>query len=96
MKDFNAIMIKLHGELYQNGITDDVQPYAESSPRFTKGRKSYDFRPILLPFPTKFVTISQNLSECFYDFRFTTCGYDVFFVRRYENRSIYPGRAPIR
>ena len=49
MKDFNAIMIKLHGELYQNGITDDVQPYAESGPRFTKGRKSYDFRPILLP-----------------------------------------------
>ena len=46
--------------------------------------------------PTKFATVSQNLSECFYDFRFTTCGYDVFFVRRCENRSIYPGRAPIR
>lgn len=24
--------------------------------------------------PTKFATVSQNLSECFYDFRFTTCG----------------------
>jgi len=46
--------------------------------------------------PTKFATVSQNLSECFYDFRFTTCGYDVFCVRRYENLSIYPGRAPIR
>jgi hypothetical protein len=32
--------------------------------------------------PTKFATVSQNLSECFfYDFRFTTCGYDVFVVR---------------
>ena len=29
---------------------------------------SYDY------LPTKFVTVSQNLSECFYDFRFTTCG----------------------
>jgi hypothetical protein len=28
-------------------------------------------------------------------FRFTTCGYDVFFVRRYENWSIYLVRAPI-
>ena len=31
----------------------------------------------------------------FYDFRFTTCGCDVFFVRSYDNRSIYPGRAPV-
>ena len=46
--------------------------------------------------PTMFATVSQNLSECFYYFRFPTCGYDVFFVRRYENRSIYSGRAPIR
>ena len=24
--------------------------------------------------PTKFATVSQNLLECFYDLRFTTCG----------------------
>ena len=32
MKDFNAVIIKLHGELYQSGITDDVHPDAESDP----------------------------------------------------------------
>ena len=32
MKDFNAIMIKLHGKPYQSGITDDFQPYAEFDP----------------------------------------------------------------
>ena len=32
MKDFNAVMIKLHGELYQSGITDDVHPDTESDP----------------------------------------------------------------
>jgi len=32
MKDFNAVMIKLHGELYQSGITDDVHPDADSDP----------------------------------------------------------------
>ena len=32
MKDFNAIIIQLHGELYQSGIIDDVQPYAEFDP----------------------------------------------------------------
>jgi hypothetical protein len=26
MIDFNAVMIKLHGGLYQSGITDDVHP----------------------------------------------------------------------
>ena len=47
--------------------------------------------------PTKFATVSQNLSECFfYDFRITTCGCEVFFVWRYKNRSIYLGRAPVR
>jgi hypothetical protein len=37
----------------------------------------------------------KNCRNFIYDFRFTTCGYDVFFVRRYENRLIYRGRAPI-
>ena len=31
MKDFNAVMINLHGELYQSGITD-VHSDAESDP----------------------------------------------------------------
>jgi hypothetical protein len=56
----------------------------------------YSTAELSLHLPTKFATVSQNLSECFYDFRFATCGYDFFFVRRYENRSIYLGRAPIR
>ena len=41
------------------------------------------------PLPTRFATVSQN-------FRFATCGYEDIFVRRYEDRSIYSGRAPIR
>ena len=41
------------------------------------------------PLPTRFATISQN-------FRFPTCGNEDIFVRRYEHRSIYPGRAPVR
>ena len=32
MKDFNAVMINLHVELYQSGITDDVHSDAESDP----------------------------------------------------------------
>jgi len=44
--------------------------------------------------PSKLANILQNLWEWFYDFRFTTCGYNVFFV--YENRSIYPGRTHLR
>jgi hypothetical protein len=35
--------------------------------------------------PTKSATVSQNLSECFYDFRFTTCG----FVRRYADIDLF-------
>ena len=34
-------------------------------------------RTISSHLPTKFATDSQNQSECFYDFRFTSCGYDV-------------------
>ena len=32
MKDFTAVMIKLRGELYQSGITDNVHPGAGSDP----------------------------------------------------------------
>jgi hypothetical protein len=39
---------------------------------------------------------SYILDVFFYDFRITTCGCEVFFVWRYKNRSIYPGRAPVR
>ena len=51
-------------------------------PRFTKGRKTYDH---LL---TKFATVSQKLSECFCDFRFTTCGLLCAEVRKSIN---FPG-----
>jgi hypothetical protein len=64
-------------------------PVSQKVVNHTISNLSYDH------LPTKFATVSQNLSECFYDIQFTTCGYDVFCVRRYENRSIYQGRAPI-
>ena len=58
-------------------------------PRFTKGRKSYDFRLILRPLTDQvWDRFTKLVGMVFYDFRFTTCGCEVFLVRRYENLSI--------
>jgi len=55
-----------------------------SGPRFTKGRKSYDLRLILRPLTDQVCNRFTKLVRMFflYDFRLTTCGCEVFFVRR--------------
>ena len=56
---------------------------------FHKSRKSYDFRLILRTLTDQVChRFTKLFGMFFYDFRFTTCGCEVFFVRRYTNRSI--------
>ena len=63
-------------------VTNTGADRPRPGPRFTKVRKTCDH---LL---TKFATVSQNLSEHFCDFRFTTCGLLCAEVRKSIN---FPG-----